>query len=321
MQSISPKGICWSESTSAYRKDNQFLLRLGEVLLMCVCMCSCWFLDVANRRLYWVDSKLHLIASVDLNGAHRRTHMSSAERLGHPYALAVFEVCVCDTFQWFQAVVLDIIESPTSHHIYICFQPHRGLRCDWEFECNDCLIQFTVCSVCVCAYACTCILVYSLDWLAEHTKQKTAMREQRAAPSNPHTHAVGHQPACLCVWYVHHRNLNLVLCQAILQICCLKVSYVCVCVPACVLVCAMCNSYLGCLCCFHCSNVPASSRWILMTSPKRPIPQWDSSQRELVSVGAEIQVSFTGTGFWKYPLRFESHLFLDSVAPLSIAAE
>uniref|UniRef100_A0A668AFE8 LDL receptor related protein 8 n=1 Tax=Myripristis murdjan TaxID=586833 RepID=A0A668AFE8_9TELE len=43
------------------------------------------------RRLYWVDSKLHLIASVDLNGAHRRTHLSSAERLGQPYALAVFE--------------------------------------------------------------------------------------------------------------------------------------------------------------------------------------------------------------------------------------
>ncbi|KAK5859548.1 hypothetical protein PBY51_021100 [Eleginops maclovinus] len=49
-------------------------------------------LDVANKRLYWVDSKLHLIASVDLNGAHRRTHMSSAESLGHPYALAVFEL-------------------------------------------------------------------------------------------------------------------------------------------------------------------------------------------------------------------------------------
>lgn len=52
-------------------------------------MCSS---DVANRRLYWVDSKLHLIASVDLNGAHRRMHMLSAEMLGHPYALAVFEV-------------------------------------------------------------------------------------------------------------------------------------------------------------------------------------------------------------------------------------
>uniref|UniRef100_A0A8C5HWX3 EGF-like domain-containing protein n=1 Tax=Gouania willdenowi TaxID=441366 RepID=A0A8C5HWX3_GOUWI len=48
-------------------------------------------LDVANKRLYWVDSKLHLIASVDLNGAHRRTHISSAQTLGHPYALAVFE--------------------------------------------------------------------------------------------------------------------------------------------------------------------------------------------------------------------------------------
>ena len=50
--------------------------------------------DVASRRLYWVDSKLHLISSVDLNGAYRRTHLSSAESLGHPYALAVFEVRV-----------------------------------------------------------------------------------------------------------------------------------------------------------------------------------------------------------------------------------
>lgn len=61
-------------------------------MIMCVCACVC-LTDVANRRLYWVDSKLHLIGSVDLNGAHRRTHMSSSETLGHPYALAVFEVC------------------------------------------------------------------------------------------------------------------------------------------------------------------------------------------------------------------------------------
>lgn len=76
-------------------KDDQFLLRLGKILLHMhdpVFVCVCVFSDVANRRLYWVDSKLHLIASVDLNGAHRRTHMSSAETLGHPYALAVFEV-------------------------------------------------------------------------------------------------------------------------------------------------------------------------------------------------------------------------------------
>ncbi|KAJ8378481.1 hypothetical protein AAFF_G00239450 [Aldrovandia affinis] len=48
-------------------------------------------LDLPNRRLYWVDAKLHLISSVDFSGANRRVLLSSPQQLGHPFALAVFE--------------------------------------------------------------------------------------------------------------------------------------------------------------------------------------------------------------------------------------
>ncbi|KAI2663623.1 Low-density lipoprotein receptor-related protein 8 [Labeo rohita] len=48
-------------------------------------------LDLSSRRLYWVDSKLHLISSVDLNGDNRRVLLSSTDHLGHPFALTLFE--------------------------------------------------------------------------------------------------------------------------------------------------------------------------------------------------------------------------------------
>jgi len=47
--------------------------------------------DLSSRRLYWVDSKLHLISSVDLNGDNRRVLLSSMDHLGHPFALTLFE--------------------------------------------------------------------------------------------------------------------------------------------------------------------------------------------------------------------------------------
>uniref|UniRef100_H3AE25 Very low-density lipoprotein receptor n=1 Tax=Latimeria chalumnae TaxID=7897 RepID=H3AE25_LATCH len=48
-------------------------------------------LDLVKRRLYWVDSKLHMLSSVDLNGQDRRIILKSQELLPHPFALTIFE--------------------------------------------------------------------------------------------------------------------------------------------------------------------------------------------------------------------------------------
>ncbi|KAJ6662541.1 hypothetical protein lerEdw1_011678 [Lerista edwardsae] len=48
-------------------------------------------LDLLNQRLYWVDSKLHLLSSVDFNGSNRKVLISSVDDLSHPFGLAVFE--------------------------------------------------------------------------------------------------------------------------------------------------------------------------------------------------------------------------------------
>lgn len=49
-------------------------------------------LDLIKGRLYWVDSKLHTLCSVDLNGDNRKKVLQSSEYLAHPFALTVFEV-------------------------------------------------------------------------------------------------------------------------------------------------------------------------------------------------------------------------------------
>lgn len=55
--------------------------------------------DLLNQRLYWVDSKLHTLSSIDVQGDGRRSLIIDEHQLAHPLALTVFEV---DLYEWTQ---------------------------------------------------------------------------------------------------------------------------------------------------------------------------------------------------------------------------
>jgi len=48
-------------------------------------------IDLAQDRIFWVDAKLGLIGSADLDGARARVVLYSREVLRHPFSVTVFE--------------------------------------------------------------------------------------------------------------------------------------------------------------------------------------------------------------------------------------
>lgn len=68
-------------------------------------------IDCETDRLYWVDAKLHIIASSDLDGGQRRVILTSYGFLQHPFAVAVFE----DDVYWTDWHTQSILKA-SKHH-------------------------------------------------------------------------------------------------------------------------------------------------------------------------------------------------------------
>jgi len=54
--------------------------------------------DYESNKLFWVDAKLHVICSSDLDGSHESVVLMSQQYLSHPFSVAVFEVTLATVF-------------------------------------------------------------------------------------------------------------------------------------------------------------------------------------------------------------------------------
>lgn len=95
-------------------------------------------LDFVNRRIFWVDAKLHIICSADYNGQNHQVVFSSEEILKHPSSIDVFEDWVywtdeetktihrANKFNGKEMRVFNGIFSPMDVHVYHSYKQPEG---------------------------------------------------------------------------------------------------------------------------------------------------------------------------------------------------
>ena len=55
-------------------------------------------IDLVMDRVYWIDAKLHMIGSANLDGTASRMVLFNTKVLGHPFSITVFEDKVSNNF-------------------------------------------------------------------------------------------------------------------------------------------------------------------------------------------------------------------------------